>query len=346
MTQEDENTITDDDRDSLHTLALSILPLENQALKRARLIKNSRLDSVVEFFTDGETGSGQLTVEDLINEFNWNAHRPPQDLLIMRKLGGLSSYDVFSLRLSLRELGINVDNQEHLKLSPTMSKQLSSYMTDFTRPLIMQMYGDEDMSLQNFDDVLRLFRDPNIKEARRKLQIMADKLQLKMEEIPLFMEDYGDIFLSLSYYRRCLDDLEPKITGFLDSIGDLRDNFHYKNDQNLMQTINLLESTINERMAAITGRFENFERGTKHMWDNISAARFRKIEQLIKSYHTTIGGVLCALTVKMDAWVKLFPNRSSGGPGRRAEFILSEMKQGLDNIQEIEDSAPMLSGLD
>jgi len=346
MADEEENIITDQDRDSLHTLALSILPLENRTLKRARLIKNSRLESVIEFFSDGETGSGQLKVEDLINEFGWNPHKPPQDLLIMRKLGALSSYDVFSLRLSLRQLGIKVDDQEHLKLSPTMNQQLASYMKDFTRPLILQMYGDEDMSLQDFDDVLRLFRDPNIQEARKKLKVMADKLQIQMDEIPVFMEDYGDIFLSLSYYRRCLDDLEPKITGFLESIGDLRDNFHYKNDANLMQTINLLESTINERMAAITGRFENFERGTKHMWDNISAARFRKVEQLIKSYHTTIGGVLCALTVKMDAWIKLFPNRTAGGPGRRAEFILSEMKQGLDNIQEIEDSAPMLSGLD
>ena len=34
-------------------------------------------------------------------------------------------------------------------------------------------------------------------------------------------------------------------------------------------------------MPAITGRFENFVRGTKHMWGNISDERFRKVEQLI-----------------------------------------------------------------
>ena len=106
-----------------------------------------------------------------------------------------------------------------------------------------------------------------------------------------------------------------------------------------------MEASINELMAAITGRFENFERGTKHMWDEISAERFHKVEQLISSYHTTIGGVLCSLSVKMEAWARLFPTPSSGGPGKRAEFIMSEMKQGMKNIQEIEDSAPMLSGL-
>ena len=30
---------------------------------------------------------------------------------------------------------------------------------------------------------------------------------------------------------------------------------------------------------------------------------------------------------------------------RRAEFMISEMRQGMDNIQKIEDSAPMLSTL-
>jgi hypothetical protein len=125
----------------------------------------------------------------------------------------------------------------------------------------------------------------------------------------------------------------------------MRGNYQFKADQNLGRTMDMMESTINELMAAITGRFENFERGTKHMWDNISAERFRKVEQLISGYHTTIGGVLCSLSVKMDAWARLFPTPSAGGPGKRAEFMMSEMKQGMDSIQKIEDSLPMLAAL-
>ena len=114
---------------------------------------------------------------------------------------------------------------------------------------------------------------------------------------------------------------------------------------NLMRTTQTVEATINGLMANITGRFENFDRSTKDMWNNISADRFRKVERLIQSYHTTIGGVLCALSVKMYAWAELFPTKDSGGPVRRAEFLMSEMKQGIENIQSIEDSAPMLSQL-
>ena len=338
--------ISDTDRDSLHILPLSTLPLDTSALNRARLIKNVRLNSVIELFTDTVTGSGQIEIEDLPHQFNWDMSSPPADMAMMRKVGALPSYDVYSLRISLREMGIPINDHEALKLSDSMNKELTAYMTDFTRPLIMQIYGgDDDIKIESFDDVINLFRSPDMKKALEKIRIMADKLKIKPEEISRFMEDYGDIFLSLSYYRRCLDAIEPIITEFLEAMDALKDNYQFKTDQNLRGTMENMEATINGLMAAITGRFENFERGTKHMWDEISAERFRKVEQLISSYHTTIGGVLCSLSVKMDAWAKLFPTPSSGGPGKRAEFIMSEMKQGMENIQQIEDSAPMLSAL-
>ena len=337
--------ISNNDRDSLHILPLNILPLDTPSLNRAKLIKNVRLDSVIEMFTDEDTGSGQIDIEDLPQQFNWDMAEPPNDMAIMRKVGLLPSYDVYSLRISLREMGISVNDHDSLKLSDAMSKELTAYMTDFTRPLIAQIYGGDDVKIESFDDVIKLFRSPDIKTALEKIRIMADKLNIKPEEIPRFMEDYGDIFLSLSYYRRSLDAIEPIITEYLEAMDALKDNYQFKTDKNLGQTMDEMESTINELMAAITGRFENFERGTKHMWDEISAERFRKVEELISSYHTTIGGVLCSLSVKMDAWARLFPTPSVGGPGKRAEFIMSEMKQGMEKIQTIEDSAPMLSSL-
>ena len=337
--------ISDNDRDSLHILPLNILPLDTPSLNRAKLIKNVRLDSVIEMFTDEDTGSGQIDIEDLPQQFNWDMAGPTNDMAIMRKVGLLPSYDVYSLRISLREMGISVNDHDSLKLPDAMSKELTAYMTDFTRPLIAQIYGGDDVKIESFDDVIKLFRSPDIKTALEKIRIMADKLNIKPEEIPRFMEDYGDIFLSLSYYRRSLDAIEPIITEYLEAMDALKDNYQFKTNKNLGQTMDEMEPTINELMAAIIGRFENFERGTKHMWDEISAERFRKVEELISSYHTTISGVLCSLSVKMDAWARLFPTPSVSGPGKRAEFIMSEMKQGMEKIQTIEDSAPMLSAL-
>ena len=334
------------DRDSLHILPLSILPFETPALSHARMIKNARLDSVVEIFSGKQTGSGQLEVEDVGPEFGWPPQPPHPDQVLLRKLEMLPSYDVYSLRILLRQQGIEVNDVEALKLSAEKITELNAYMTDFTYPLINEIFGSDDVDIRNFEDVLALFRNPDVRKAREKLEVMADKLGIKLDEVPQFLEDYGDIFLSLSYYRYCLDTIEPIIGEFLDSLDEIRGNLQLQSDPNLIKTCNMMQSTFNNLTAAITGRFENFDRNSKDMWSEISAERFKKVESLIKNYHVTIGGVLCALSVKMDAWANLFPNKESGGPVKRSEFILSEMKQGVDKIQKIDDEAPLLAGME
>lgn len=339
-------TIHDDDRDALHILPLSMLPFQTPALKRARMIKNVRLKSVVELFTDEATGSGQIEIPDIARHFNWDVKDPPPDLLLLRQLARLPSFDVYSLRILLRQMGITVEQHDTLRLSPSKTDELTKYMSTFTQHLIKEVYGDSDIEMNDFGDIIALFRDPDIMKAKKKLEQMANKLGIGLEDIPAFLEDYGDIFLSLSYYRQSLDQIAPMIDQLIDSIDDIRGNWQLKQDQNLMKTCDMLQSTINELMAGITGRFENFDRSTNDMWNNLSAERFQKVKEVIESYHTTIGGVLCALTVKIDAWSTLFPKRDIGGPVKRSEFIMSEMKQGIESIRKIDVSAPMLSALE
>ena len=83
----------------------------------------------------------------------------------------------------------------------------------------------------------------------------------------------------------------------------------------------------------------------RHIWESVSADRVRKVESLIKGYHTTIGGQLCALTVKIQAWARAFPSKNAGGPARRAEFLMSEMRQGIERVRVFEANAPSLSAL-
>lgn len=349
--------IIDSDMDSLYVLPLSIVPIETKALQRSRMIKNHQLRSVVEIFAEKETGSGQIDVEALPSMFGWT--RPDDDeesdddeprklhpdLVTLRQLALLPTYDVFSLRILLRRLNISVRDNAALKLSPEKNRELADYMTRFTRPLIMQVYGDSDVSIHDFDDIISLFRDPDVRKAREQLKVMARKLSIEVMEIPQFLEDYGDIFLSLSYYRQCLDRIQPLLDNFLDSMDALRGNWQLRNDQQLMQTCTMMQMRLNELSAAVTGRFENFDRSTNEMWDNISAIRFQRVKELIQSYHTEIGGVLCALTVKLNAWVRQFPGDVDSAPVRRAEFIMTQMRQGFDRIQKMSNSSPMLSQL-
>ena len=117
MADQGEDGINDVDRDSLYILPLSIIPLDTPSLRRARLIKNVRLDSIVELFEDKKAGSGQIEVEDLPHEFGWRDVPLHPDLLVMRKLAMLPSFDVYSLRVLLRQHNIPVNDFASLRLS-------------------------------------------------------------------------------------------------------------------------------------------------------------------------------------------------------------------------------------
>lgn len=333
------------DRDSLHTLPLSDVPIQTPALRRARLIKNSRLDSAIEIFNDDTTGCGQLSVRDAPREFDWPTDGSHPDQKLLTQLATLPSYDVYTLRVLLRKLDIEVSSEEALKLSPAKTAELNVYMQQFTRPLVLEIFGEEGLTDGSFENILAMFRDPDVDKARQRLERMAERLGISIFEVPRFLEDYGDIFLSLSYYRQCLDQITPMIDDFQNALGEIRENYQLRNDPTLMYTCDEIERVMNELLVGVTGRFENFDRSTTRLWEDLTAERFKAIQGLIRSYHTTIGGVLCTLTVKMDAWNKLFPDKNAGGPVKRAEFIVTAMKQGIDRIKFIEDNVPMLAAL-
>lgn len=339
------DTITDLDRDSLHILPLAIIPLRTSSLRRARLIKNVQLDTMIEFFVDPATGSGHLSIESLPHEYGWPEVPVHPDLKVLRNLARLPSFDVYSLRVQLRELGISVNDNTALRLSPRKAEELTTYMRDFTRPLILNIYGTNDMEITCFEQLVGMLRNPDVKQAMQKLTVMANMLNIKIDDIPGFLEDYGDIFLSLSYYKQCLDHIEPTIADFLEWLDGLNRSWQGRSDQQLNATCRTVEETINGTMAAISGRLESFYRNTQDMWESVSADRFRKVESLIKGYHTTIGGQLCALTVKIQAWARAFPSKNAGGPARRAEFLMSEMRQGIERVRVFEANAPSLSAL-
>jgi len=332
-----------EDQDSLCVLPLCILPVQSQTLKRARVIKNARLDSVVEVFRDRESGSGQLDIEKLPQELNWPTSPPHPDFILLRKLALMPSYDVYSLRVTLRSHGIEVNSNAALKLSPVKMRELGGAMKNFTRPLLLQIYGETESGVETLDDIVGMFRDPDVEKAKKRLTMMALTLGIEIHTIPRFLEDYADIFLSLSYYRQCLDRITPTVYEFMDSMGELKKSFQMRTNTALMATCEEMRGTFSDLLVSVTGRLEGFERCTKDMWNNLSAERFRKVERLIKAYHTTMGGILCALTVKMDSWSDAFPTAHVGGPVRRAEFIMSDMKHGLAHIRKVCKEAPAIS---
>lgn len=320
------------DMDALHILPLRVLPFGNEKIGRARLIKNSHLAGVLEVYATRETGSGQIPIDRLPEFYGIRDPLNDPDMQMVLKLGPLPSYDVYSLRRSLRGLGIEVNACKALKLSDHMQRSLTNYMTRFTGPLIRQVYGDADCQVQRFDDLLTLFRDPDPKKALTKLRQMAERLRIPLDYIPKFIEDYGDIFLALSYYHHCLDGLGPLLDTFSDGLREMRTYTKVRSNQQLLAEIDRIEKTIAGLMTVLRRMFQDFGVRSRDMWDDLSAAKFKHVKDVVEGAQTTVGGVLCGLTVKLNAWYQRFPNPKVGGPTAREDFLFSEFKPGLSGI--------------
>jgi hypothetical protein len=328
------------DKDCLYVLPLSIIPLETPGLKRARLVKNARLESAVEVFHGPDTGSGRWYDPNQLNQvFDWPQDPVHPDLTIIKALIGLHSYDVFSLRIELRRLNIRVDDHSELRLSEEKSRELTTYMAEFTRPLIQQIYGNTNTEIADVNDLIAMFSNPDKKEALKNLRLMADKLSVRMEDVPTFLEDYGDIFLSLAYFKEELDEIIPSISDLITVMRELKLNHQWRQEKHFLSTCDNMETSFTDIISSITARFENFDQHSQSLWDNITAESFRRVKELIIGHHTTVGGVLCGLKVKMDPWNEKF-GRGQGGPIQRSDFIMTELKEGIDVITRLENEAP------
>ena len=109
------------------------------------------------------------------------------------------------MRIQLRKLGIGVDDFDKLKLSKEKSEELTGYMMDFTMPLIKQICGEARMDIKDVSQLIAMFSTPDKEEALKNLKHMAGQLKIDLAAVSKFLEDYDNVFLSLAYYRICLD---------------------------------------------------------------------------------------------------------------------------------------------
>lgn len=330
----------DASKDALDLLPLSFLPLQTKSLKRASMRKNTRLQSVVELFADEGAGSGQVSCDKLHVHFGWPEGEEHPDQIMMTALSQLTSYDVYSLRIAMRELGIDLSDLSVLQLSDTKKTQLNSYMKGFTAPLIQQIFGQGNTNGDDFENLVGMFKNPDREEAIRNLRLMAQQLNIELQDVPKFLEDYGDIFLSLAYFQEILDGLIPRCGNFISELRTLRAGDGLKQNGLFLRGSQGIERAITNTIASITGRFDSFNTNSRDMWQDVNAESFEKTRNLITAHHKTVGGVLCGLTVKLSGWEEAFDGLEiEQQQRRRSEYILTEIRTGIDQIELLEKSA-------
>ncbi len=322
------------DKDALHILPLSTIPLESARLRRARLVKNARLEGMVELFSDAHAGSGQIQPTAL-SQFLDNRGKNSKDVTVVQELSRLPSYDVYSLRIQLRRLGIDVENHSKLTMSDKKISELTPYMTRFIRPLIRRIYGSDEKTVGDMKQLLALLESPDVDFARKNIIKLSKDLGIDVLSIPAFLKDYGDTYLSLSYYQCCLDDILPAITAFFGWLRKVKGDRNFRSNTAAVQTCAHLEERIRNFVQDLSSILDMFKTQTEDLWENVSPDYFKHVKRTVNEYKVSMGGGLCAVTVKMSAWNQLFPSDDIGPTTKRVDFIMSDLKYGIDKITQM-----------
>ncbi|MEC4593394.1 hypothetical protein VPG91_20490 [Nitrospirillum amazonense] len=323
-----------DETDALHLLPLHLLPLTVNGLKRARLVKTARLETMVELFRDARAGTGLIQIEGLGREFAADKMSLDRDMALLLKLGAVASFDVYSLRIELRALGIAVDEHQHLVLSPEKQEELTQYMQGFTRPLLRRVYGEQAARVENMGDLTALLSSPDRAETLANLRHIAGRLGLKLTEIPEFLAQYGDIFLSVAYFRSCRDGAHALLEEFGRWLVDLKRAPLVQTDSAAQRLITTVDTSLDIIMAQLEGCFRSFDRMTRQLWDDLSAEGFQAMRREIEAHHTSVGALCCGLAVKLGGWKRAFPTAGRGAPGQKLDWLRQEMVPGLAQLVE------------
>jgi hypothetical protein len=161
---------------------------------------------------------------------------------------------------------------------------------------------------------------------------MAGKLAVPLEQLPRFIEDYADIFMSLAYYTHCVDRLSPVMDTFAISLIELKRNFLVRNDSKLVSELDQIERLMRGLTTYVKRTLDSFGTLSDTLWIDLTPAKFSHLRAMVHTTQLTVGSVLCALTVKLSAWQQRFPTSQQARPRTRIDFIMNEMREGLNAI--------------
>jgi hypothetical protein len=331
----------DADKDAIDTLPLTSVPLSSNTLKSAKLIKNARMETTVELYHDPLAGSLQIAPKSISDFMDVTL----RDQDIVNSLAGLYSFDVYSLRANLKRLGVEMTDVDALELSDGMKEKLTAYGLGFVRPLVEKIFGQETTDLNNKDVLQNIFRDSDVARVRENLKIMSEKTGMPLTDIPKFIEEYSDLFLSVAYYRYSFENISLDIDRCLSWVAEARTHRDVSSSPRTLAQckqveaiLRFLSNSIRERLALFQACFEQF-------WTDINRDSFHRMRRQIEENHTSMGSVLCGLVVKISLWKKEFPDNIKGSPTARAKFVVTELEPGLMRLKELESQARKNLGL-
>ena len=328
-----------EDRDSINTFACAALPVRNRGLFRLRLIKNVRLETRIELFRGSGTGSGQFGIDELPNYVNRDEDLIKHDIPLLKEAAKLPAFDCYSLRRAVRSSGIDVETSDVLSLSDEKKRELAGHMRNLTRPLVRHVFGGAGMDITDPSSLRDIMQMADKATAREKLELLSEVLETDLDNLPELLEDYGDAFLSLGYYRSYLNLIVPRVKELHGWIDEAIQRGSFRKGDPAIKRMKQVSAAIDHIVKSVVERFREFDRRAVFNWETLTLEDFRTARQQILEHQETLAEVLCGITVKVFEWRSRFA-KPNVGIQQRVDFVMSDLQPGLDHLLQVESSAP------
>lgn len=283
-------------------------------------------------------GSGQVEIDDLPDYMTATDDLLHHDLPMLKSVGEMASFDPYSLRRGLRAAGIEIEDLQNFTLSEAKKRELQPHMRKLTRPLVQYVFGANNVELTDPEIIRDRLRHADGAEVLKRLSDMAASLHTTRDDLPELLEDYGDVFLALGYYRGHLAAIAPRISALQEWIQEAHGVPHIARDPMVGPALQKTERVLGALHQSLQRRFKNFQGRATIRWDRVTVGNFNDVRELILDHQESLAEVLCGLTVKVFEWESRFP----GGGGtfeRRADFVMSDIRAGLDRLSATEREA-------
>ena len=313
---------------SLHSLNLSTLPLSHPTLRKARMVKNAKFESVIELYRDQKSGSGQHYVDTIATMLSI---RPGDsvDIGLLRNVALLPTFDIFSVRLLLRDIGLPPGEEE--SLPPEVSRAVDAQMRKFTIPLLRYVYHGQDHDGADLQHLVVLFRDPDVKRAEAHLKRLAAKLSIPLLQVPRFLEDYSDTFLAISLYQHTFLNIKQSVDDFLSGLARLKT--HFQKSPVTLQALDRAHADFSHIMKNTAKRLNASEQLVSLLWGENLNATLETLQPRIREFQFLLGYLLCGISVKISAWTTAFPSHQAGTPKQCIELITTDIVYALAQLR-------------
>lgn len=332
MSADSEHSGTEslDGHDSITSLPLSAFNLENSSLKSATLRKNIALETVIDFTNSVQQDIGLITQKELMLHFDRN-EVGDADKKTLSSLTSLPSFDCYTLKAALAPLKIEVLDENIFNLSSKMKTTLFPLMSRITRPLIQYLYSDQKFGVSDTETLLKLIKNTEPFRVRDRLEIMAQNMSVSLSKLIENLEEFGELFLSVSFFENINSEASSKIDQMILWAEDGVTNSNLRNDPSAQSQFSQVERRLEYIKTNLHGRFDNLGRITQVDWEEFGASDFKTVKREILSQQANLAIALCGIMVKAFEWEKQFPS-AGGSPQQCLEFISQDLNVGLENL--------------